>query len=310
LKRSLLLSFVALCLCARGVAFAQQPRSQSAVQETILFDFSLDNPAGVFPNSSLVIDGAGNLYGIGCDWVSYRLPCESIVFELSPGAEGWTGQQLCNAGEYGYGCLGGILAIDQNGNLYGVGQQGGLTYIGELSPNGQGGWTLTTLATLTGYFDSPVIDPSGALYGTAYNTKTQTEFAYQIVQQNGQWIENVLCTLPYANFSEVLVTDQIGNFYGIETTSTGSVLFDLSDATGTWTATTVYTFPKSPALGLTRDAAGNFYAGIGTGRDGLKESIIQVVQNQGVWTGSIIYTFPSWNVGPILPMIADAVGNL
>jgi uncharacterized repeat protein (TIGR03803 family) len=121
----------------------------AADHETVLHNF------GNFPDgaggTSLIMDAAGNLYGVTSAGGIYQcgiFGC-GTVFELSPmEGGGWTETVLYNFGNGTDGAEPNGLIMDAAGNLYGLTEMGGLNGGGiayELSPSQGGGWTETVL---------------------------------------------------------------------------------------------------------------------------------------------------------------------
>ncbi len=119
------------------------------------------------PNSGLIMDRAGNLYGTSTSG--------GTVFELSLSGSGWTLQTLFRFPADGSDGTNpwGALIMDGAGNLYGTtnsdGPGGGGTVF-EMSPSG-GGWTFSLLYSLAGRrnggpYESLAMDAAGNLYGT------------------------------------------------------------------------------------------------------------------------------------------------
>src|SRR5208337_452888 len=105
-----------------GVVFELNPVGASWT-ETVLHSFAAGGD-GATPETGLIMDPAGNLYGI----------TEDGVFELSPSGGGWTYQVIyifAAGGRAG-------LTMDTYGNIFGVTAY--LPQAFELSPNGNGGW--------------------------------------------------------------------------------------------------------------------------------------------------------------------------
>lgn len=166
-----------------GITFELSPQIDGTWAETVLYNFCsvFDNNTcedGSAPDSQLVFDAAGNLYGTSLGATG------GVVFELSPGSNGWTESVLyrfCpNGGNF---CADGSIpkggvAFDKSGNLYGTTQHGGRYRIGvvfELSPNG-GSWNERVLTSfyLYGSSVSPVsFDAVGNLYGTTLGSGFQ-----------------------------------------------------------------------------------------------------------------------------------------
>jgi hypothetical protein len=106
----------------RGGVYELSPQSGTRWKLTLLYNFTVAS-ASQFPNSRLIFDASGNLYGTTITSHSYY----GTVFEVSPSSGGaWTGQTLhtFNYGNDG-GDTTGNLAFDASGNLYGVTYDGG-----------------------------------------------------------------------------------------------------------------------------------------------------------------------------------------
>jgi len=168
-----------------------------AQTETVLYNFcsQLNCADGLYPESSLTADGAGNFYGTTQAGGTNN---GGAVFELSPnGIAGYDesvlysfcSQPNCVDGGGPYS----NVIFDGVGNLYGTTNSGGAQCPGtspvgcgtvfELSPEPSGGclkgsntgkgWCETILHTFTGKdgsqpfaFGTPVLDSAGNLYGT------------------------------------------------------------------------------------------------------------------------------------------------
>ena len=152
--------------------------------ETLLYSF-MDGADGSFPESVLVADAAGNLYGT--TRMNQGMACGGqcgTVFELSPGSSGWTQKTLytfCQKSQCADGetPLSGPLVLDKAGNIYGTTAQGGFTNQGlcrsgcgvvfKLDPSGNE----TVLYSFKGGTDGDgpaaglLMDDKGNLFGTA-----------------------------------------------------------------------------------------------------------------------------------------------
>jgi len=131
------------------------------------------------PSASLIFDAAGNLYGTtahGGAYTKCSVGC-GIVFELTPGTNGWTEAVLHSFGKSrdgGFYPVAGLI-FDTAGNLYGVTYAGGVHGAGtafELKPTAGGGWTEKVLHAFDdddGYEPDTglIFDASGNLYGNA-----------------------------------------------------------------------------------------------------------------------------------------------
>jgi uncharacterized repeat protein (TIGR03803 family) len=292
-----------------GTVFELSPKGNGGWTETILYSFKGGLDDGANPQG-LIFDGSGNLYGAttfgGLVLDCYLSdPCGTI-FELSPnGSGGWTETIIYSfqGGSGGADPDGGLI-FDNSGNLYGTtptnGAEGGCIPCGtifELSPNGSGGWTETTLYDFDGQGDgggdpSPLIlDQSGNLYGTTPYGGTNCPFfgcgtAFELSPNGGgEWTETTLYAFQGgsdgASPAAGLIFDKNGNLYGtsaeggdVACGSYGSgcgTAFELSpNGSGRWTKTPLYEFKggsdgESPSSGVIFDENGNLY---GTTSDG------------------------------------------
>lgn len=252
---------------------------------------------GYSPESLLVRDGAGNLYGTaflgglygyGVIFKVSKSGKETVLYSFSGGSDG------CIPGP-------GVIA-DKAGNLFGVTAQGGSGFcdqgygvVFELDTTG----TLTVLHTFgpgDGEYPGSVLlfDPAGDLYGTTEgggNSEcggTGCGVVFKLSpQQGGSWTETVLyvfcslsgCADGEQPISGPLVRDSRGNLYG--TTYFGGTSRNCSGAgCGTvfeldsgGSETVLYSFTNgvdgaTPRPGLTMDAAGNLYGVAQYGGDG------------------------------------------
>jgi uncharacterized repeat protein (TIGR03803 family) len=164
---------------AHGTVFELSPPAQrrAAWTEQVLFSFN-GGTNGSQPSASLIVDGAGNLYGTTGGGGANN---HGVVFELSPPAQGqtaWTEQVLSSFnGNNGAGPLAGLIA-DGAGRLYGTTYGGGAKGYGlvfELVPPspGQTAWTEQVLSSFNrtngvGPEAGLSADGAGNLYSTTY----------------------------------------------------------------------------------------------------------------------------------------------
>jgi uncharacterized repeat protein (TIGR03803 family) len=250
----------------QGTVYEISPGTGGTWTEKILYSFGATGTDAENPRrGSLLFDEAGNLYGTTVDGGANGV---GTVFELSPGTGGtWTEKILYSFGATSTDAAGPSAGLvwDAAGNLYGTtgsgGANSGAGTVYELSPGTGGTWTEKVLHSFadngvdgTTPLDTPVFDPLGNLYGTAYNygPSGSLGIVWELTPSaDGAWSEQVLHgftgTLqgdgdyPFGG----LVLDANGNLYGA--TSSGGfagegIVFELSPAAGGWKETILYGF--------------------------------------------------------------------
>jgi uncharacterized repeat protein (TIGR03803 family) len=151
---------------------------------SVLHTFTGGNDGGV-PAGGLVMDRAGNLYGMSAFGGLYR---HGTVFNLSQATGKWKGAVLHNfANGDGAQPLGGVT-LDSSGNIYGMTPVGGdlnrcnrtgCGVVFKLAPKSKGGWTE---AVLHRFLDHPgalpvaelIFDSAGNSYGTTFGDQVKT----------------------------------------------------------------------------------------------------------------------------------------
>jgi uncharacterized repeat protein (TIGR03803 family) len=265
----------------RGTVFELTPGSNGTWTEKILHSFGpyATNGDGEQPLSSLVFDGAGNLYGTtstgGADNAG-------TVFELSPVSGGWSEKVLHSFNvEDGTNPIGGVV-FDGAGNLYGTtfsgGRGSGIVF--ELSPGSNGTWTETVLHRFKGGSDGGrpyaglVLDKAGNLYGAAQGgIHGKGEVFALIPASGGGWTMTTIYSFIGAPGDggvplDALVVDATGSLYG-RTLYGGAnklgTVFKLAPVSGGgWTESVLFSFTggsngRNPFVGVTLDPVGNLY---------------------------------------------------
>jgi len=271
----------------------------AAQTEQVLYNFNFNNngAGGTDPVSNLIFDASGNLYGMTATGGDYGV---GTVFELTPGAGGWT-ETVLHSFQRSEGAnpgTNGGLIFDRAGNLYGLGGGGAYGYgtVFELSPAAGGVWTLTVLHDFSyggidgsGPTGSLIFDGAGNLYGTT------------------GWGGTGPCLSEF-------------NLVGCGT------VFELSPkAGGGWSEKVLHSFGHGtdgtfPVAGLVFDAAGNLYGatyegGTGSclrgGNPGCGIVFELAPTAGGHWGERVLHNFAgtdgSWPVGSLT---LDAAGNL
>lgn len=183
--------------------------------EKVLHSFGSTPSDGTLPIGSLTVGSYGNLFG-----VTYYGGTSNggTVFELSPNSDGtWSESILYNFCEAGGSCPGGAapsgyLASDNNGNLYGAAEVGGVPCMGtsigcgviyELSQSSSGDWTPTVIYSFCqaggcpdGFYPTGKLsfDKQGNLYGaTEGGGAGDAGTVFKLTpNSNGSWTETVL----------------------------------------------------------------------------------------------------------------------
>lgn len=238
---------------------------------------------GGYPQSGLVMDQSGNLYGTAA---GNGLESEGAVFELIPDGKKWKQKVIhsfCSGGNCADGARPlGTLILDTSGNLYGTTYSGGGNGYGvvfELMPNPaysrwkfrilhnfcaenlcpDGGFPMAGLAYAGQASGSPY-DGVSPLYGTTYQGGTQPAslgVVFEIQPKGKRWDEKVVYSFCAQNLCADgswpiagVTVDASSNLYG--TTSSGGnndsgVVFELSAAGhGQWSEKTLYSFCSQP----------------------------------------------------------------
>lgn len=250
----------------------QLNRTQSGWTEVLMHTYVYKDDG--CPTGNLVLDGAGNVYGVTQDggangWGS--------IFELSNSGSGWTQTILYSfMGASDGGAPYSGMVFDAAGNLYGTATAKGAFDYGtvfELSPS-NGGWAYNVLYAFKGGNDggqptAGLILNNGNLYGAAESFgKNGGGTVYELTPSNGTSTLNVLASLTGSGGLVAPITmDSTGTIYGTNffdgAYGYGSV-FRLSLSNGKWSYKDVHDFSGGsdggyPGGGVTLDANGNLF---------------------------------------------------
>ena len=257
-----------------GVVFRLQPPPTACTSALCPWDYSLvyQFTPSVVPQTSLVFDAGGNLYGTG----------GGTIYELSPSGGTWNESVIYRLNDD----TNDGMIMDSTGNLYGTwwsyDNSGGVF---ELTPSASG-WTETVLYNFTGGSDgsSPlgglIFDTAGNLYGSTSTGGSQGGGAvFELSPSGGGWTYNFVCSLRgYSAMSgpqSALAMDNQGNLYGTTYTGGGFGAGEVFKATRTgnnWTCSDLYDFQVgtdgfNPIAGVTLDSQGNLYGTTSVGGD-------------------------------------------
>jgi uncharacterized repeat protein (TIGR03803 family) len=315
----------------------------AATKEKVLYNFCKAQlcPDGSNPESSLVFDAAGNLYGTAVyGGNSNCVHGCGTVFELAKVNGKWAYKVLHhfeNNGEDGYYPQGNLI-FDATGNLYGATALGGTSQVGtvfELMPAKGGKWKEKILYSFKGNTSdgseplAPVVfDATGSLYGTTFYGGTNGDGTlFRLTPgKNGDWTEKVLHSFDFNGqdgFSSraAVVFDKSGNLYGTTvnggTGGNGIVFEETRGKNGSWTENVLYNFTGETDGGLANaplifDSAGSLYSTtLAGGSDGVG-NVFKLTRNaKGEWALTTLYSFE--NVDGVYPesgVIFDTTGNL
>jgi uncharacterized repeat protein (TIGR03803 family) len=211
-----------------GVVYELSPRPSGGWALKVIHPFTGGNDGGTGSAGRMILDGAGNLYGVATVGGANG---DGTVFRLWPIPGGrWRLTTLyAFKGEPDAAFPYGGLIFDASGNLYGTTYYEGAHDLGavyELSPRPKGEWKERVLHSFTGGQDGAssisnlVFDASGNLYGTtSEGGASGVGTVFQLAPgPNGTWTESVAYSFAGAPDGALaydgLVPSLAGSFYG------------------------------------------------------------------------------------------------
>ena len=293
--------------------------------QTVLYRFRENVRDGIFPDSSVVLDKDGNLYGTTSEG---GVNDAGTVFELVRPAAGMSAWQHVVLHRFTGGTDGGTphgtLVFGPDGALYGAAGYGGASgggLIYRFSQNGEGKWKENILYNFSGSgadggypYCTPIFDAAGNIYGTTLNGgNTGNGVVFELSPPAAGkkiWTETVLHSFDDASDGVEprmgVIMDASGNLYGT-TESGGSIgygaVFEVSppaNGARAWTENVIYSFGFSPDggspaySGLVFDPAGNLYGTTqtgGTAHNGVVFELSPPSNGNTSWTESVLHTF-------------------
>jgi hypothetical protein len=288
------------CLFSLGCGTVFELSGSTAGGWTLTTIYTFQGGAdGGDPDSTLLMDGSGNLFGETLGGGGSTSTCLNVgcgtIFELSPDGSGeWTKKTLHEflGGQDGSGPDGGLV-LDAAGNLYGTTIQGG---------------------------------------GTCAVTSAGCGIAFELIPQaGGRWKEAILHRFGISSTdgfapSGGMVFDARGNLFGTAgsggSTSTEcgvfgcGTVFELTQNAGKWTEKTLHAFDSTdgmnPESGVTISSAGNIYGTTFQGGTGLGGLVFELTPQGSGWRFNVLHQFNSFAAGvrPEAGVVLDAVGNL
>jgi len=333
--------------------------------ETILYGFK-NIPDGGFPSGQLIEDKDGSLYGTtqvgglvyptGNIYGSYT--GGGTVFKLTRTGSAYTESVIYRFGASGvqdgyFPWIGSALAIDRTGALYGTNAYGGRVFgsgtVYKLTPTASG-YEETILHTFQGPdgaspTSNPVLDQSGALYGTAIygpelSSALDTGVVYKLTPTKSGYTFSILHRFGSAGPNDgnqpwggLLLDGKTGDLYG--TTLYGGTthnsqfgdgtVFRLSPTASGYRYTIIHNFQGSdgawPYASLIMDSAGGLYGTASSG--GLSSSkcsanggtcgvVYKLTPASSGYVETVLYEFTGGSDGsdPARPLVADGSGTL
>lgn len=204
-----------------GTVFELVQDSNGTWTEKVLHSFSGGNDGSNPYGSTLVLDGAGNVYGVTAQGGPHDY---GVVFKLTAGPKGnWTEKVIyAFIGVASGSAPSGGVVLDSSGNVYGVSSYS----VFELSPGSNGVYTKRSLHNFAGGSDGAypyaqlIFDKGGNLYGTTANGGLHRGTVFELSPgSNGIWTEKILHSFSptgdglYPDFAS-LVLDAAGKLYG------------------------------------------------------------------------------------------------
>jgi uncharacterized repeat protein (TIGR03803 family) len=323
--------------------------TQTAQGQTfkVLHDFS--GPDGDAPTGGLIMDNAGNLYGVAAFGGDDGF---GTVFLLSNRGNGWVLNRLYSftGGSDGSEPLAPLI-FGPDGALYGTGSgdaecAGGTVFSLRPPPTAPpvplAGWSKTLLYSFPGGCahgqntgTGPLVfDQHGNLYGTTTNSSDvcvpSCGSVYELTPSNGGWTLTVLFSFtggsdggqPFGG----LIFDNAGNLYGAASQGGlpvglfgGGVVYELTPSGSGWTEKILYNFSGgsdgvSPLGGLifgvpAHAPARNLYGTTAQGGSGGGGTVFELSPSGGSWTYSLLHSFTGTE-GPTTSLTMYGGGSL
>ncbi len=314
-----------------------------------LYTFTGGEDGGT-PTAGVIRDSNGVLYGTTFGGGAYGA---GAVFELAPPAKAstsvvapWTEKSLYSftgGGDGGFpDMLGGSLAFDAAGNLYGTTLYGGNSSCN--SPlgacgvvfkltNSKGNWTVSVLHAFAGGFSNNyppsdganpyggvVLDAQGNVYGATTSGGYGIGCAYgcgiiyQMTPSGSGWTENILMGFcnPYSCLDGInptgIAIDNSGNLY----TASDSAAVEMKK-NGAFFEDVLNPYVGSyPTGNLIMDSAGNLYGTSVFGGAYGYGSVFELTPSSPYWTYTSLHDFTGGSDGgePYGALLLDSKGNL
>lgn len=313
-----------------GVAFRMK-HSNSGWTLTPLYVFQGGQQSGLDganPEARMVFATDDTLYGTTFDGGGnncHNITC-GTVFRLTPPPTactsalcGWNETVIYRFTGYPHAGLpnGGPLVFDQQGNLYGVANDGPTGYgTAYQLTNSDGTWSENDIWSPDESSSGLIFDNAGNLYGTN-GGEFDDGGIYELLHSG--WRFQQLYSLLELNQGVGtyggLIRDSAGNIYGSTISfgpSNGGTVFELSAGSGNFTVLSGFTGDDGPEESLAMDSAGNLYGT--TYEDGpyYRGNVFKLTPSANGWIYTDLHDFTGGSDGslPVSNVVIDAQGNL
>jgi uncharacterized repeat protein (TIGR03803 family) len=237
-------------------------------QVIVLYSFTCGNDGGA-PSAGVLLDASGNIFGTA----SFGANKSGVVYEISKNGKYSVLYNFCSAVNCADGAFPQSLAMDQQGNLYGMTYQGGSENLGtvfELSPVG-GAWKETVLHSFAG----------GASDG-AHPEGAGLVVSVQLVGNQQQTL-----------ISGTTLSGGVAN---------KGTAFQLAGSTSGYSFTLLHTFGNTSRdgaypTGTLTTSAGNFFGTTTGGGSWGWGCVFELVLNNGGWMENVLYSFTGYKDG-------------
>lgn len=315
---------------------------------TKIYDFNPnDFASGNTPNGRLIIDAAGNIYGVtlyGGYAPNDNILGGGVVFMLTPvsgGTYGYTVLHTFQGGPHDGARPVGGLTRDAAGNLYGTAAAGGSGWSGTVFKLTQGqdgsGYTLTNLYDFTAMSPSAtnsdgaaptsslIVDANGTLFGTTSNggangagtvfrLARQTDGNYTLTN-----LHDFAAAQGYGDTTGSLVMDAAGNLYGLKTAGGANASGEIFGLfMPDYSYRSLYSFPlvdyarAMPMGSLVIDGSGVLFGTTSEGGDNISGTVFSYPSGSTPATPTNLHVFNDLkgSFSPDAGVILDPAGNL
>jgi len=288
---------------------------------------------GCYPSSTILMDGAGSLYGATeFGGSACGTQGKGVVFRLKRAGNGWVETPIHiftggpNDGEGPI--MNDGLTVGPDGGFYGTtgfGGQLGDGTVFRVRPPARActtalcPWVEEVLYSFGGPNDGfeptakVAFDAAGNIYGTTAFGGSNSGTVFQLRRTGSGWTESIIGDFGGILFAGVTL-DADGNVYGVDYEGGPGLgeVFQLTPSGSGWAMHSIHAFQGSdgqlPAGGLIFDAAGNLYGSTQASRNG-GGTVFQLSPAGGGWTLRTLYQLER-AFGPDSALTMDAQGNL